>query len=163
MIRRLALALIALGSMSFAQTAHADCTTANGAVYQPGGIIYNSAHAVLQYCAGTVWRSLGGAAGTDGPLPNLTDVDDALAPNDGECLIYNGTNTQWETGACGSGGGASDLADLGDVGPRSRGGRAVRSEGRDQQVQALAQAVDEGSRGRGQGRLRAPRAETWNE
>lgn len=115
MIRRLALALIALGSMSFAQTAHADCTTANGAVYQPGGIIYNSAHAVLQYCAGTVWRSLGGAAGTDGPLPNLTDVDDALAPNDGECLIYNGTNTQWETGACGSGGGASDLADLGDV------------------------------------------------
>lgn len=107
-------AVLAAASLAFSGVAKADCTLVSGPeTYAPGAIIYNTAHGVLQYCAGTVWRALGGAGGTDGPLANLTDVDDALAPAGGECLVYNDINTQWETGACGGGGG--NLSSLGDV------------------------------------------------
>lgn len=116
MIRRLAIASFVFAALAVhAGSARADCTTASGHIAGPGEFLYNVDYGVMQYCAGTVWRGVGGAAGTDGPLANLTDVDDALAPADGECLVYNNATTQWETGACGSGGGASNLADLGDV------------------------------------------------
>lgn len=111
MIRLLTLALFLLAGLgAHALPARADCTTLSGHIATPGEFMYNVDYGVMQYCAGTIWRGVGGAAGTDGPLANLTDVDDALAPADGDCLVYNNGTSQWETGACGSGGGGGSFS-----------------------------------------------------
>jgi hypothetical protein len=67
-----------------AAPALADCTDP---AYPVGTIVYNSDFKAPQYCDGDYWWSMKG--GTAGLLKNLVDVDDALAPADGEVLTYD--------------------------------------------------------------------------
>lgn len=104
--RKLALSIgFVIALASAAPKAFADCTIASQPTrtWQAGAIVYNSPYQVMEYCDGTNWRTMMGGGVMDPSLPTLTDVDDALAPADGNVLAYDSASGEWTAGAAGIG------------------------------------------------------------
>jgi hypothetical protein len=80
-----------------------DCPLPGGKTKPEGGIVYNKDFKVVQYCDGSDWRTMLGGSVSDPDLASLTDVDDALAPADGNVLVYDSASGEWKAGAAGIG------------------------------------------------------------
>jgi hypothetical protein len=84
--------------------AFADCTLISTGQTKPAGyFFYNADFKVMEYCDGANWRMMMGGGIADPALSNLTDVDDALAPVDGNVLTYDSASGEWRAGTAGIG------------------------------------------------------------
>jgi hypothetical protein len=87
-----------------APRAFADCTLVSTGASKPAGyFFYNADFRVMEYCDGANWRMMMGGGIADPALSNLTDVDDALAPPDGNVLAYDSASGKWKAGTAGIG------------------------------------------------------------
>lgn len=103
-VRTRILGFVALLLSAFVQPAYAaDCALNDGRLRPPGSIVYNSDFKVMQYCDGADWRTMLGGGIVDPGLADLTDVDDALGPADGNALVYDSASGTWMAGTAGLG------------------------------------------------------------
>jgi hypothetical protein len=93
--------VLSLGASAYAFADCPDYTT--GGTRPEASVVYNADFKVFQYCDGTNWRSMMGGAATDPSSPTLSDVDDALAPADGNVLTYDSASGNWKAGTAGIG------------------------------------------------------------
>lgn len=106
-----AIAAVALAVALPAATARADCATVTDGMKPEAHIFYNSSAKVYQYCDGTNWRAMLGTLAVDPSLATLTDVDDALGPGGGDCLVYSSAAGEWGSESCAGAAGGDDLGD----------------------------------------------------